>query len=364
MPARSTTARAIPASGFARTAVTEAAGSSYGFAALFDEIADQGVAPRELLAGTSIPSRWLRQPDRALSHEQRLALFRKAQRLSRRPDTALRAGQRQRISDFGVYGYAMATSPTLGDAIRFGRKHLALAGPVLRITFELRGNLGVLRSHNPQSLGNVLPFVAEFWRSSMTALLSRILEAPFPSTAMYFPYEAPRYAKAYRSTFACPVYFDSDIMEWHFDASVLEAPCPNASTMTAGIFRDFCERIVSSGEGQTSLQREVRAACLNTQGRQVTAASVAATLGLSLRTFHRRLRAEGTTFQRLLDEVRSSVAIEYLVNTTMPVEEIGNRLGMPDASNFRKAFRRWTGRSPGTYRDKSSLPRPGQEQQG
>jgi AraC-like DNA-binding protein len=96
----------------------------------------------------------------------------------------------------------------------------------------------------------------------------------------------------------------------------------------------------------------------------VTAASVAATLRLSLRTFHRRLRAEGTTFQRLLDEVRSSVAIEYLVNTTMPVEEIGNRLGMPDASNFRKAFRRWTGRSPGTYRDKSSLPRPGQEQQG
>lgn len=359
MPARSTTARAIPPSGFARTAVTEAAGSTYGFAALFDEVADQGVAPRELLAGTRIPTTWRRRPDRALAHEQRLALFRNAQRLSRRPDTALRAGQRQRISDFGVYGYALATSPTFGDALRFGHEHLVLAGPVLRITFELRGNVGVLRSHNPQSLGSVLPFVAEFWRSSMTALLSRVLEAPFPSKAMYFPYEAPPHVKAYRSTFACPVYFDSDVMEWHFDGSVLDAPCPNASTMTAGIFRDFCERIVSSGEGQTSLQRQVRAVCLDTQGRQATAASVAATLGLSLRTFHRRLRAEGATFQRLLDDVRSSVAIEYLVNTTMPVEEIGNRLGMPDASNLRKAFRRWTGSAPGTYRDKSPSDRPG-----
>jgi AraC-like DNA-binding protein len=249
----------------------------------------------------------------------------------------------------------MATSPTFGDAFRFGREHLELAGPVLRITFELRGNTGVLRSHNPQSLGNLLPFVAEFWRSSMTALLGHVLGASFPSRAMFFPYEAPPHAGAYRRTFACPVNFDSDVMEWHFDASVLEAPCPNASSMTAGLCRDFCERIVSSGGAQTPLQRETRAVCLDTQGRNATAARVAATLGLSLRTFHRRLRAQDVTFQQLLDQVRSSVAIEYLTNTTMPVEEIGHRLGMTDASNFRKAFRRWTGTSPSTYRGRTAL---------
>lgn len=326
------------------------AGGSYGLAALFDELEEQGVPARELLAGTGVPMSWRNRADTALSHAQRIALFKNAQRLARRPDTALRAGKRQKISDFGVYGYAMATSPTFGGAFRFGREHVELAGPVLRITFELRGDTGVLRSHNPQSLGNLLPFVAEFWRSSMTVLLGHVLEAPFPSRAMYFPYEAPPHAAAYRKTFACPVYFDSDVMEWHFDASVLEAPCPNASTMTAGLCREFCERIVSSGGGQTPLQREIRAVCLDTQGRNATAASVAVTLGLSLRTFHRRLQAEEVTFQHLLDEVRRSVAIEYLTNTTMPIEEIGSRLGIADASNFRKAFRRWTGKSPGAYR--------------
>ncbi len=331
-------------------------GTTYGLAALFDELADQGVPAERLLAGTGIAASWRERPDRAPSQVERLALFRNAARLARRPDTALRAGVRQRIRDFGIYGYALATSRTFGDAFRFGLKHLALAGPVLRIGFERRGDTGILRSHGPQSLGALLPFVAEFWRSSMATLSGRVLEAPFPSRAMYFPYEAPPHASAYRAVFACPVHFDSDVMEWHFDASVLEATCPNASAPTARICRDFCERVLSSGPGQSALQREVRSVCLARQGRDSTAARVAAELGLSLRTLHRRLRAEGASFQRLLDEVRSSIAVEYLTNTGMAVEEIGDRLGFADASNFRKAFRRWAGRSPGAYRRAHASP--------
>jgi AraC-like DNA-binding protein len=229
---------------------------------------------------------------------------------------------------------------------------LAMRSGSAGITFERQGDTGILSSHNPQSLGTLLPFVAEFWRSSMSKLMSLMLEAPFPSRAMFFPYEAPAHANAYRKIFGCPIHFGSDVMEWHFDAAVLQAPSPNASTTTAGICREFCERVVANGQGQSALQREVRAVCLGTQGRQATAASVAASLGLSLRTFHRRLRAENVSFQRLLDEVRSSVAIEYLSSTVMPVEEIGHRVGFTDASNFRRAFRRWTGRSPGSYRNR------------
>jgi hypothetical protein len=100
------------------------AGGSYGLAALFDELEGQGVTTREIMADTGIPPSWRHRTDRALSHAQRLALFGNARRLARGADTGLRAGQRQKISDFGVYGYAMATSPTFGDAFRFGRDHV------------------------------------------------------------------------------------------------------------------------------------------------------------------------------------------------------------------------------------------------
>ncbi len=332
------------------SATGPSSGSTLGLVALRDELAEQGVDEATLLAGTRIARDWFVSPDPPLVQTQRIAVIRNAWRLARRPDTALRAGARQRVSDFGLYGYALASSTTFADALRFGMTHLELAGPVLRITFERRGNTGVFISHNPHSLGPLLPFVAEFWRSSMTALMSRVLEQPFPSRAMYFPYPAPAHLHAYREAFQCPLHFGARVMEWHFDAAVLDAPCPNASQLTAQVCTNFCERVLSAGTGQSALQREIRLICLGYGGRYPTAHKVAAQLGMSLRSFFRRLREEGVSFQELLNEVRRSVAIEYLEATRIPVEEIAHRVGFSDSANFRKAFRRWTGNAPRHFR--------------
>jgi AraC-like DNA-binding protein len=333
----------------------------YGLEALRRELTEQGVDPEAWLEASGVDPSGGPGLVRPLRHRERFALLRNAERLAARPDTALRAGRRQRISDFGLFGYAMVTSRTFGDAFEFGREHLELAGPVLRITFELRGDVGVLRSHDAQALGSALPFVAEFWRSSMSAVLGHVLGSPFPTRAMFFPYPAPPHADAYRDTFRCPVHFASDVMEWHFDASVMDRPCPNASDVMARVCQDFCERVVSGGDGDTDLERQVRTLCLARPGYNPAASEVAAALGLSLRTFYRRLRDEDLRYQTLLDETRLSVAVEYLENTRMPIDEIGRRLGFADASNFRKAFRRWAGRSPSEARRATAHGAPGQQ---
>jgi len=90
---------------------------------------------------------------------------------------------------------------------------------------------------------NLLPFVAEFWRSSMVALLGEILDERFPSRRMLFPYPKPDSAHAYPAFFDSPLEFGCDAMEWHFDAAVLAKPCPNASSLTANICQDFCESV-------------------------------------------------------------------------------------------------------------------------
>ena len=75
-------------------------------------------------------------------------------------------------------------------------------------------------------------------------------------------------------------------------------------------------------------------------------------LGLSARTLQRRLTAQGRSYQVLVDEVRTTLASEYLAHTTMSVEEVGQRLGFSEATNFRKAFRKWTGQAPAVYRSR------------
>jgi len=318
----------------------------YGLPALIEELASQGIAEDQLLEAAS-----LADPGERLDVHERTALFRAAHALAVKPETALLAGLRQKISHFGVYGFALSTSATMADAFKVYRQFFGLSGAVLQISLHVQGDVGILRSHQPQSLGPVLPFVAEYWRSSQTRLLSAVLGQPFPSRHMYFPYPPPAYAHLYSRILNSPVTFGSDVMEWHFDADVLSTPCKLADPDTARLTESYCQQMIDRGGRTTGFQREILRACIFNLSIGVNAAMVAGILNMSVRTFYRRLRAEGVTFQSLLDRIACSVAVEYLQNTSFPVEEIGARCGYQDASNFRKAFRRWTGRTPTSFRN-------------
>lgn len=317
----------------------------HGLRALTEELGRLGIDVETLQRAAG-----LRSLRGTLTQAQRLAVLRAAHELRPDPLLALRAGKRQRVHHFGVYGFALATSPTFGDALAFGLRYLEFAGAPLRITFRQEGGRGVLHSWNPHTLQGLLPFVAEFWRASMVTLMGEVLEDRFPSTLMHFPYPRPAHWRAYAELFECPLVFESETMEWHFDAAVLARPCPNASSLTSYICQDFCEGVIAGEEEESPLRRELRSHVLGNSGRRSTAAEAAAALGLSRRTLFRRLTEDGTTFQDLVDQTRASLACEYLENTRLPVSEIAGRCGFGDEANFRKAFTRWRGMSPSAWR--------------
>lgn len=318
----------------------------YGLPALFAELARQGVSRQAVLADSG-----LERADGELSFQERLALFRSAEKLAKEPETALRAGQRQQIGYYGAYGYAMATSETLADAWRVGRDFFNLSGSLFRISLDIENGVGVYRSYDPESLGPVLPFVAEYWRSSQSKIFSLVLGRSFPSLQMSFPYPKPGHAALYRRVFGCPVQFGSERMEWHFDASVLSEPCASADPGVARLCEAYCEQFVQRSEGKSLFQQQVLRACVkNLASSKVQAPEIARALNISVRTFYRRLGDEGVSYLALLDRLRSSVALEYLRNTTLPIDDIATRCGYQDVSNFRKAFRRWTGQAPSFFR--------------
>ena len=80
---------------------------------------------------------------------------------------------------------------------------------------------------------------------------------------------------------------------------------------------------------------------------------MAAALRIGSRTLRRRLRAEDRTYQQLVDEVRLQLAIKYLTDTDLTHEHIASRLKFSGAANFRRAFRRWTGKAPSQVRASS-----------
>jgi AraC-like DNA-binding protein len=327
-----------------------AAYSMLGLGALFAEMGDQGVAAGALLRGTGLDEGQLDDPQARISQKQKITIFGNVLRLTSAPDVGLRAGARQRLSDFGVYGYALVSSKTFGDAVVLGIKHVRLAGPVLEKRFRVEGNTAIFEAHDVLDLGAVLPLATEFWFSSILKLAVCVLEAPFPSRQLLLPYRRPSYAAAYERVFGCPVKFDAGVMEWHFDATVLARPCPNANPITAGLCAQFCERLLESLPDETDLSRSIRTACLNSRGAFPNADEMATRLGLSVRTLHRRLAEEGRPYKEIVDDVRRSLAIEFLQSTSLSVEEIAGRVGFSEATNFRKAFRKWTGHAPAHFR--------------
>jgi AraC-like DNA-binding protein len=77
---------------------------------------------------------------------------------------------------------------------------------------------------------------------------------------------------------------------------------------------------------------------------------VAAQLGLQERTLRRRLAAENSSYDGIVDDVRRKLAIEYLQMTRMSVDDVAWKVGFSDSSNLRRAIRRWTGKTIGELR--------------
>src|SRR5262249_51184928 len=78
--------------------------------------------------------------------------------------------------------------------------------------------------------------------------------------------------------------------------------------------------------------------------------AIAGRLHMTTRTLRRKLDGEGTSFRKLVDETKMRVAIRYLRDTDLAIEEIAYSLGFSDPAAFRRAFRRWTGHGPLEFR--------------
>lgn len=329
--------------------------SMQGLTALSGALAELGVGADALFEGTGIALQALSDPELRISHPQKLALFGNVLRLSPDPAIGLLAGQRQRISDFGVFGYALLTSATLGAAIAFGIKHVHLAGPVLEKSFRVEGDLAIFEGHDVIDLGPLLPLATEFWFSSIHALTNHILERPAEGHRLLLPYPAPPYAQRYREVLCCPVTFDAGVLQWQFDAALLSLPLPNANSVTAEVCTQFCARMLADIGTEHALVTTIKQACLNSIGELPRVDQMAEQLHLSARTLHRRLAEAGTSYQVILDGIRERLAIEFLERTDLPIEQIAEHSGFSDASNFRKAFKKWTGQTPGYFRSRARV---------
>ncbi|SDH91251.1 AraC-type DNA-binding protein [Pseudomonas benzenivorans] len=266
------------------------------------------------------------------------------------PALGLLLGQRLNVSTHGILGYAVLSSANLGKAIQFALKYYRVLGLTYELELVELDDRVELRARESMPLGALSRFAAEGLLSSLYGIARFLVGERLQAVAVGFAHAAPNYAERYTEVFGVPAAFDQPYHRLSMPRSYLARPMALANPATVQMCEQQCEALLASLDVQDGLLTRVRRLLLARPGDFPDLESAARALHTSGRSLRRHLSSMGTGYQQVLDEVRKSLALQYLTTTHLPLYEIAYLLGFNDPSNFRRAFKKWTGKLPSDYR--------------
>ncbi|MDV2078783.1 AraC family transcriptional regulator [Marinobacter xestospongiae] len=314
---------------------------------------ERGVRRQPLLKAAAIRSSALEHPDNLITIKQFVALNRAALEHSGDPALGLAFGRRLKFTTHGALSQAAISSDTIEEALKVLIKYFRIRFPYMGLDFYTDGDDAVIElkvEHDLQDLYvfNVEVVLASIMEVNLLLFGTRLLEGG----SCRLTYPRPAHWQAYQGLFADQVRFDACANQLRFRRQFLDLPIALSNPVARRVAEQQCEEEQRQLESQTaSAAGRVRRLLESVRtGRLPALEQVADSLGVSSRTLRRQLSAEGVRFQAILDRVRHARALELLTASAATIDDIADRLGYSDPSNFGRAFRKWEGVSPSAYR--------------
>lgn len=315
------------------------------------EILRRGIAPEHLLEGTALTRREL-ETGGDIAMEDFLAMLENGRRLSGDEQLGLVIGRHSNITALGPIGAAAAVAPSIREGLQVIENYTRLHISYIRVqlTSSLQG-LSVGFQYL-QDTGSVKRFHMETAIMLVQQYVETTTGQPLERAAYRMSIAEPDYAGEYGKWLHSQVSFNWPQSSVELPADLLDLPSPYYNAhMWHQATLDLARRIKElEGEEARPYTQYVDALMRSCEPPLPDLAAVAERLHMSERTLNRRLQSEGTGFRRIKGEVLGSWARRLLAETDQTVEAIAATLGYQDAANFRRAFRKAEGSSPGNFR--------------
>jgi AraC-like DNA-binding protein len=310
-----------------------------------------GLDPAGALRAAQIAPSLLRQADGRITSAQMEAISGHAMR--ELDDEAL--GWFSRRLPWGSYGLlcrASLSSPNLGLALaRWCRHHKLLTLGELELRLTVEDDIARIVVHEQRDFGPLREFCLVTHLRALHGFACWAIDSRIPLLESRFPHAAPPHRSAYGLMFpGGPVRFAQRQASIAFDAQYLALPLRRDERALRAMLQRALPLTVLQYRRDRLLAQRVRELLHDDALRLGTAEALAAELHVSSRTLHRQLQEEGASLQALKDEVRCSRAIELLCRSTRPLKQVALAVGFRSEKSFARAFRHWTGSSPGAYR--------------
>lgn len=320
---------------------------------IVDYCCSRGVSRAELLAGSGLSEAVLDEPGAHIAWPSYARLVATAAELLHEPALGLVVGQQFTLGAHGYVGYAAMSSPTVGDAIRIGvRYSKTRSGPV---TVECREepDWAVLTVELDPPHDAFYRYVMEFTAATVLSALRFYFGGQLPALTVDFRYPPPPSAARYPELLGVPVRFDQPGNGVRLPRAVLAQPLASANPALSKLAEQQCAVLLAAlrrRHRDDDLPARIQRILVRQVGHFPTQDEVAKQLHLSPRTLRLHLLRHLTSYHEILAQTRHDLALHYLRSTPLTVEDIAGLLDYSDTASFARAFKKWTGQSPGAYR--------------
>lgn len=310
-----------------------------------------GVHKTDILKSACINPDFLNLPDKRLTSQEANRIFLEVAKLTKNENIGLHQGERLSKGFSNILGHILMNCHNLGDAVEKYIKYEKIVDETSISEITIKGNAAVfsLTSIDKAWKGNRI--LSDFKVSGMLLYTQILSGKRIALKEVYFDHCKPQDISEYQRIFNCPLYFGKSTNALVFDKGLLQLPIiePNKELLMLfeGIAQNTLERIEKS-EAYTKKVLNIIVKEIN--GEIPSLDVVAKKLAMSTRSLQGHLKKEGTSYIKLLNEVRKDIAINCLKEKNAPIAEIAYILGFSEASAFNRAFKKWTNLTPCEFR--------------
>ncbi|HSW14443.1 MAG TPA: AraC family transcriptional regulator [Solimonas sp.] len=318
----------------------------------------RGMPLADCLQDTGIGEAMLADHQTMISAAQELQLVRNiVRRLGHIAGLGLDAGLRYHLAVYGIWGFALASSPNLRSAADIASRYLDLSFAFVRFRFEERGTDLAMVLDTSAIPEEVRGFLLERDFAAHNRAMREMQPDAVPLSLQLRGPPSPAAARIAELCGVEPCYGAEENVAL-YSAELVDAPLPLGNSEFARLCLEQCRQLLSARRARSGIAAKVRDRLLLAPAMIPDIADIASSLQLSPRSLRRRLEEEGTSFRDLLDEVRQMLAEEMLSTGRIKLSEIALRLGYAEPASFIHAFRRWKGVSPAAFRDQQQAGNP------
>ena len=317
---------------------------------VFNYMRERGVDTADLLVGTELTPADIEEPYHLMNEDQARAFYRNVIDHADQDGIGLEVGWVSGLSDMGPHGMIQAAARTVREAMHEGLDNQHFYYLLGNWQVRIERNILIHSMSGEESDAALHRFMIERGMAILQAHAEELCGTDVKPLRLLLDYPKPSNHRRYQEIFACPVLFSQPGCELHHPAEILDREVKTYDPQVKEVLSSLRENLQGKLASRGDIIRDVKLNLRRDSGHFPSLEQVASSLAMSSRTLRRRLRDKNTSFQELLDAERHQVAVQFLLDTTMNIQQIAEYCGFNDAQNFSQAFKRWQGISPTEFR--------------